>query len=58
MKKEYKLVTWHSDALVLALAGLSEEVNININKGFSPIGGVSVVVVGDLVIATQAMLAE
>lgn len=56
MEKEYFVVTEHGDALGIVIGQLSVEVNEHIEQGFKPIGGINIVVVDGVVIASQAMM--
>ena len=56
MNREYIVVTQHGDAIGIVTGLLCDEINNFMKEGYMPIGGISIVVVDDVVIANQAML--
>ena len=53
---EYIVVTEHGVTIDFVIGQLSIEVNENIAQGFNPIGGISIVGVNGVVVASQAMI--
>lgn len=58
MKQNYFVVQMIGESIGLVTKQVVDQVNLYLADGCAPIGGLSVVIAGDGVVITQAMLAE